>query len=249
MKSERKRNMSDSQHGITGITYFILFNVNINCFLLKDISKGLGFEGLPKNKDLIVKREVTVEHLKNVLEDKITVLITAPPFSGKTCLYQLYGQKYPKCNQISFGNFTGTTFKELDNFFMKSEFGVNKIIFIFDSLYLFSFLCFYLDLNKSIEQCVYNPEKIPLVTDETQLIFHIDHFWQLFKTFQGKIEILLDCLLIFVNYFILSWSKSRINRCMSDIVVCCLWHTIPGSTRVSKRVLFTTLLLRNSIER
>ena len=101
---------------------------NASIYSSKDYSNRVGYEGLPENKDLIVKRETTLIQLRKELDNYRTVLITAPPFSGKTCLYQLYRQKYPECIQISFASFNGTTLEELNSYFIKREltFSENK---------------------------------------------------------------------------------------------------------------------------
>lgn len=43
-----------------------------------------------------------------------------------------------------------------------------------------------LDMGKSIEECALNRDNLVLVTDETQKIYDITEFWQIFKYGQGK---------------------------------------------------------------
>jgi predicted AAA+ superfamily ATPase len=130
--------------------------------MVKDKSKCVPIDGLPISDELIINREETLSYIENILDTASPVLVSGPPFSGKTCLYQLFTEKYKsKVISLSFAtlitrNDENEAYEDLEKYFHR-------------------------EIGMSIEECLFNKEGKILVTDETQNIYHVSKFWSLFK--------------------------------------------------------------------
>lgn len=74
---------------------------SILCFVpdrtgLEQSGDMFSLDGLPIPK-MIVKRTKKVEELMEGVMNYSTVLVISPPFTGKTCLLQLFCEYYPTC--------------------------------------------------------------------------------------------------------------------------------------------------------
>jgi predicted AAA+ superfamily ATPase len=134
---------------------------------------SLPTDGLPnKLSGLRSERTDTIKKITEHLEDFRSVLITAPPFSGKTCLSQLFHERFKaSATYISFAGFhpirdqnglcMDDSYEKLDKYFVN-------------------------ETELTIEECVFREDHI-LITDETQNIYEIGQFWELFKKSKSKL--------------------------------------------------------------
>jgi predicted AAA+ superfamily ATPase len=130
--------------------------------MVLDSSKSRPINGLPKSDELIINREETLSYLIKKFEKNDMILVSGPPFSGKSCLFELLKKKYKsKVIALSFAAVTpikdeNEAYEDLERHFQKK-------------------------IGMSIEECLFNKEGKILITDETQRIYHVSKFWDLFK--------------------------------------------------------------------